>query len=74
MPILVSVQAGEHTAVLPASSLLSLNPDVIVIMCCGLSIADTLRQLASLSDADMAQWNALTAVQMDRVFVADGDR
>ncbi|CAI7864962.1 unnamed protein product [Closterium sp. NIES-53] len=68
----LSGKPGERTAMLTLETLLSLDPDVIIAMCCGLSMEAVLREFLSLDD--LPQWNRLRAVQTDSVFVADGDR
>ncbi|CAI5468930.1 unnamed protein product [Closterium sp. Yama58-4] len=68
----LSGKPGERTAILSFEALVSLDPDVIVTMCCGLSREAILKEL--LTSEDLQQWNRLRAVQRDAVFVADGDR
>ncbi|GJP61383.1 hypothetical protein CLOP_g18551 [Closterium sp. NIES-67] len=68
----LSGKPGERTAMLSLETLLSLDPDVIIAMCCGLSMEAVLRKF--LNSDDLPQWNRLRAVQTDAVFVADGDR
>ncbi|CAI5953123.1 unnamed protein product [Closterium sp. NIES-65] len=68
----LSGKPGERTAMLTLETLLSLDPDVIIAMCCGLSMEAVLREFLNLDD--LPQWNRLRAVQTDSVFVADGDR
>ncbi|GJP52659.1 hypothetical protein CLOM_g11757 [Closterium sp. NIES-68] len=67
-----SGKPGDRTAMLSLEALLSLDPDVIVVMCCGLPVEAILKNL--LTCEDLPQWNRLRAVQTDAVFVADGDR
>ncbi|CAI5513579.1 unnamed protein product [Closterium sp. Naga37s-1] len=68
----LSGKPGERTAILSFEALVSLDPDVIITMCCGLSKEAILKEL--LTSEDLPQWNRLRAVQRDAVFVADGDR
>ncbi|CAI5467284.1 unnamed protein product [Closterium sp. Yama58-4] len=67
-----SCQPGERTTILSFETLVSLDPDVIITMCCGVSREAILKEL--LTSEDLPQWNRLRAVQRDAVFVADGDR
>ncbi|GBG72075.1 hypothetical protein CBR_g11009 [Chara braunii] len=47
------------------------DPDMIVVMCCGWSIDQTVRAMASLERNK--GWDSLRAVQTHRVYIADGD-
>ncbi|CAI7757329.1 unnamed protein product [Closterium sp. NIES-54] len=68
----LSGKPGDRTAILSFETLVALDPDVIITICCGLSREAILKEL--LNYEDLPQWNRLRAVQRDAVFVADGDR
>jgi len=48
------------------------RPEAIVIACCGLTVERTRQDLAGLQS--IVGWNALPAVQANRVYVADGSQ
>ncbi|MGB8275629.1 MAG: cobalamin-binding protein [Alphaproteobacteria bacterium] len=64
--------AGRHSPRMPFETLVSADPDVIVVFPCGFDIPRTLRELPLL--ADRADWKALRAVREGRVYAADGNQ
>jgi iron complex transport system substrate-binding protein len=63
--------AGEHSPVMTWETLVAYQPDVLVLMPCGFSIAQTQRELSALMTHP--QWNALPAVKTHQVFIVDGN-
>jgi iron complex transport system substrate-binding protein len=63
--------AGEHSPVMTWETLVAYQPDVLVLMPCGFPIAQTQRELSALTT--LPQWQALPAVQANRVFIVDGN-
>lgn len=61
---------GQHCGWLAWTRLAAADPDLIVIMSCGFSIAQTLAELPELA-AD-PRWRALRAVREGRVYATDG--
>jgi iron complex transport system substrate-binding protein len=51
------------------NQILSYNPDVVVIMCCGFSVERTLQEISVLRKAELEH---IIAIQKGDVFVADG--
>jgi len=78
VPELVEIAGGEnrlskrglHSPWLEWSDLVAENPDAIVFMPCGWSIARTRTELHWITDRP--EWSSLRAVRAGRVFVADG--
>ena len=78
MPELVAMAGGEnllgsagaHSPFLPWERFLETDPDVIVVVPCGFSLARTLEEMPSL--ASRPGWGAFRAVQEGRVAVVDG--
>ena len=64
--------AGQHSPWLDWAALVAADPDVIVLMPCGYTIAQTLAELTALTALD--GWEDLAAVRANRVFVADGQQ
>ncbi len=67
-PILVEI--GKQSAYIEWQSLLDQNPDIIVIMPNGFTIARTLQEIALL--LTLPQWGSINAVKNNRVYIADG--
>jgi len=63
--------AGEHSAKMTWDSLVAYQPEVVVLMPCGFPIPQTQRELPALTA--LPQWQALPAVQANRVFIVDGN-
>ncbi len=63
-------EAGAHSPWIAFEDFAATDPDVIVILPCGFSIADARRDMPALTGRD--EWRDLTAVRNGRVFVADG--
>jgi len=61
---------GDHSTYLTWESLLTSDPEVIVIMPCGFGIQRTLSEINTLTD--QPHWNSLRAVQNGEVYVTDG--
>ncbi len=62
--------AGQHSPWLDWDDLFATDPDYIIAMPCGYQLAQTLADLAPLTDRP--GWSDLTAVRSGRVFAADG--
>lgn len=62
--------AGQHSPWLDWSVLAEADPDVILLLPCGFTIAQTLADLPSL--LERPEWPRLRAVREGRVFVIDG--
>ena len=65
-------KAGAHSPYLDFDELAAADPDVIVTMPCGFDIRRTLQELPALTER--ADWQALRAVQENRVFITDGNQ
>jgi iron complex transport system substrate-binding protein len=61
---------GARSARLAWSDLLAVDPDVIVVMCCGFSVERTLGEIGTVSG--QAPWARLRAVREGQVYVVDG--
>lgn len=68
----VTGQEGEPTGVISLEHLNNLDPDVIIVMCCGYGLDTTTRELANFERRK--EWVRLRAVISGRVFVTDGSR
>lgn len=64
-------EKGKPSRRIAWEALQEADPDVLAIMPCGFTLAETLRDLGSLTERP--GWNQLRAVQHDRVFVFDGN-
>ncbi|MCS7160528.1 MAG: ABC transporter substrate-binding protein [Gemmatales bacterium] len=64
--------AGQPSHYLPWQAVLSADPDVIVIACCGWDVERTRREIECLER--LPGWWHLRAVRCRRVFVADGNQ
>jgi iron complex transport system substrate-binding protein len=64
-------ETGEHSTKLAWESLVEYQPDVIVLMPCGFKIAQTQAELPGFTARP--QWQALSAVQNNKVFIVDGN-
>lgn len=63
-------EAGAHSPWIAFEDFAAANPDVIVVLPCGFSIADARRDMPALTGR--SEWAALTAVRAGRVYIADG--
>jgi len=63
--------AGAHSTTTSWEALVSAAPEVVVLMPCGFTIAQTRRELAAL--VARAEWRALPAVRAGRASVVDGN-
>lgn len=64
-------RAGEHSPLIEWKEVLKLDPTVIIIIPCGYSIDQTMKEISSL--ISRSKWKELRAVQNKQVFVADGN-
>jgi len=62
---------GAHSPTTTWDTLIAYQPEVIVLMPCGFTIAQTQADFSVL--AARPQWQALPAVQANQVFIADGN-
>ncbi|WP_026896828.1 cobalamin-binding protein [Daejeonella oryzae] len=62
---------GEHSPYIGFDQIREENPDIIVIMPCGFSMPRTLQEINLL--LEMEGWSELSAVQNNRIYIADGD-
>ena len=65
-------RAGEHSPWMEWSDLVASDPDMLVIMPCGFSIAQSERDLHFLSSRP--EWPGLRAVRTGNVYIADGNQ
>ncbi|NOX36951.1 MAG: cobalamin-binding protein [Calditrichaeota bacterium] len=65
-------QAGQHSPIISLDQLLNCDPDVLVIVPCGFTIDQTLKEMPTLTTRE--EWAQLQAVQNGRVFIADGNQ
>jgi len=63
-------EAGAHSPWITFADFAAADPDVIVVLPCGFSIADARRDMPALTGRP--EWAGLKAVQTGRVYVADG--
>jgi iron complex transport system substrate-binding protein len=63
--------AGQASSTVTWSAVAAANPDVLFIACCGFSKDRSLEDIATMTSSE--EWQAIPAVQNDRVYVADGD-
>lgn len=63
--------AGAHSPWLEADALVDADPDILLVIPCGYSIDDTLREINALTGLEV--WPTLRAVREGRVFIADGN-
>jgi iron complex transport system substrate-binding protein len=62
---------GDHAPTLTKEALCELSPDVVLIKPCGFPLERTLEELSVLPAS--LPWESWSAVQEDRVYVADGN-
>ncbi|QEG43763.1 cobalamin-binding protein [Roseimaritima ulvae] len=62
--------AGQRSVTTPWEKIVHVDPEVIVIACCGFNVARTLEDLPILRS--QVGWNDLRCVQSGRVYVVDG--
>lgn len=65
-------RAGERSRTLQWKDIEDVQPDAIVIACCGFDVERTQRDLIALES--VPQWQHLRAVRDERVFVIDGSQ
>ncbi len=68
----VLAQPGKHSPWTDWDEIAQADPDIIVMLPCGFDIPRTLQEAAVLPKH--AAWNKLRAVQMQRVYVTDGNQ
>ncbi|MDQ7039756.1 MAG: cobalamin-binding protein [Rhodothermus sp.] len=66
----VLVEAGQPSSIISWADLQAADPDVLLLMPCGFSIAQTSRELPVLRQRP--EWQTLRAVREGRVYVLDG--
>ncbi|MBB3207625.1 iron complex transport system substrate-binding protein [Rhodopirellula rubra] len=62
--------AGQRSVTTPWQTIVDADPEVIVIACCGFSVARTLEDIPILRS--YPGWDSLACVQADRVSIVDG--
>jgi|TARA_B110000495_G_C22717429_1_gene421617 iron complex transport system substrate-binding protein len=65
-------RAGEHSPWMEWDQLQEADPDCIALMPCGFDIERTAREMVALTQNPI--WPTLRAVQMDQVFLTDGNQ
>lgn len=65
-------EAGHHSPWLDWASLVAADPDVILVLPCGFTLARGLSEMTSLRQRP--EWPRLTAVRANQVYVLDGHR
>ncbi len=65
-------EAGHHSPWMQWNEIITRNPDIILVMPCGFSLAQTRRELPALTSRP--GWDDLRAVRNRRVFLADGNQ
>lgn len=65
------VAAGAHSPAIGWDALLAARPDVVIVMPCGFDLAQTRRELPSLTARP--EWQALAAVPNGRAYAIDGN-
>lgn len=70
LPILT--EAGKHSSYINFQDIITVNPDIIMIMPCGFSIQRTLQEIGLFLDTP--GWADLKAVKSQRVYIADGNQ
>ena len=65
---------GEYSTGLANGALAACDPDVIVLMPCGFSVARTVEEAKRVLPAAIPQWGSLKAVKAGRVWAVHGNR
>lgn len=65
------VAAGAHSPAITWDALVAAAPDVVIVMPCGFDLAQTRRELPSLTRRP--EWQALPAVRNGRAYAIDGN-
>ncbi len=63
---------GKHSPFVDFKNLSKEDPDIMIIMPCGFSIARTLQEINQL--LDLSGWLDLKAVKNNRIYIADGNQ
>lgn len=64
-------EKGKHSPYVDFESLKATNPDILVVMPCGFSVQQTLREIGFL--LQLPGWEELAAVKNNQVYIADGN-
>ena len=65
---------GEYSTGLENNALAACDPDVIILMPCGFSVARTVEEAQRVLPAAIPQWGSLKAVKAGRVWAVHGNR
>ena len=68
----ILVEEGKHSPFIDFDTIKEANPDILIIMPCGFSIAQSLKEVNLL--LELSGWEELNAVQKNRVYIADGNQ
>ncbi|HUH32735.1 MAG TPA: cobalamin-binding protein [Daejeonella sp.] len=68
----VLVEEGKHSPFIDFEAIKEEDPDSLIIMPCGFSIAQSLKEVNLL--LDLPGWGDLNAVKNNRVYIADGNQ
>lgn len=68
----ILAENGQHSSFINFEAIQSEDPDMILIILRGFSIRQTLQEIHLL--ADLFEWNELTAVRNNQVYIADGSQ
>jgi len=63
---------GKHSSFIDFDAIIKEDPDIVVVMPCGFSIARTLQEISLL--LDLPGWTNLKAVQNNRIYITDGNQ
>lgn len=65
-------EAGKHSPWCEWQDIVSLDPDILLIVPCGYGLSKTLGEMSVLTSKDY--WKELTAVKQNSVFILDGNQ
>ena len=68
----VLTRKGIHSAYISFEEIQKEDPDIIVLMPCGFTVERTLKEITLM--LELPGWNALKAVQENRIYVLDGNQ
>ena len=68
----VLVEEGKHSPFIDFNNIKEEDPDILIIMPCGFSIAQSLKEVNLL--LELPGWEGLNAVKNNRVYIADGNQ
>lgn len=63
---------GAHSPFIDFDSIISEDPEILILMPCGFSIERTLREMNLM--LNLPGWNDLSAVKNNRIYIADGNQ